>query len=88
MSITLSAEQEMFIQSQIALGQYKTPSQVIDAALELLELGNAASPAHHLDASALRQQVMEGLAQAKRGDFVSQDDVGHLLHRGNNSQCR
>ena len=37
MNITLSPEQEKFIQSQIARGKYTNIQQVIDSALKLLE---------------------------------------------------
>ncbi len=82
MSLTLSVEQEHLVQAQIATGQFQTPAQVIDAALDLLELGEAASPVYRTSAEVLRHSVTVGLAQAERGDFTSDEDVQTMLGSG------
>jgi Arc/MetJ-type ribon-helix-helix transcriptional regulator len=82
MSLTLSVEQEHLVQAQIATGQFQTPAQVIDAALDLLELGEAALPVFRTSAEVLRHSVTVGLAQAERGDFTLDEDVQTMLGNG------
>ena len=47
MNISLSPEQEKFIQSQIAKGKYTNIQQVIDSALKLLEKQEAIPAQFH-----------------------------------------
>ena len=65
MNITLSPEQEKFIQSQIARGKYTNIQQVIDSALKLLEKQDQ-NYEQWLDET--RQKVKVGLEQLERGD--------------------
>lgn len=67
MNITLSPEQEQFIQSQIARGKYTNIQQVIDCALKLLEKQDR-NYGQWLDET--RQKVKVGLEQLERGDKI------------------
>jgi antitoxin ParD1/3/4 len=72
MNITLSPEQEQFIQSQIATGKYTNIQQVIDSALKLLEKQDQ-NYEQWLDET--RQKVKVGLEQLERGDKVDGEVV-------------
>ena len=72
MNITLSSEQEQFIQSQIATGKYTNIQQVIDSALRLLEKQDQ-NYEQWLDET--RQKVKVGLEQLERGDKVDGEVV-------------
>ena len=72
MNITLSPEQEKFIQSQIARGKYTNIQQVIDSALKLLEKQDQ-NYEQWLDET--RQKVKVGLEQLERGDKVDGEVV-------------
>ena len=72
MNITLSSEQEQFIQSQIARGKYTNIQQVIDSALKLLEKQDR-NYEQWLDET--RQKVKVGLEQLESGDKVDGEVV-------------
>ena len=72
MNITLSPEQEKFIQSQIARGKYTNIQQVIDSALKFLEKQDQ-NYEQWLDET--RQKVKVGLEQLERGDKVDGEVV-------------
>ena len=72
MNITLSPEQEKFIQSQIARGKYTNIQQVIDSALKLLEKQDQ-NYEQWLDET--RQKVKVGLEQLETGDKVDGEVV-------------
>ncbi len=72
MNITLSREQEQFIQSQIARGKYTNIQQVIDSALKLLEKQDR-NYEQWLDET--RQKVKVGLEQLESGDKVDGEVV-------------
>ena len=72
MNITLSPEQEKFIQSQIARGKYTNIQQVIDSALKLLEKQDQ-NYEQWLDETL--QKVKVGLEQLERGDKVDGEVV-------------
>ena len=72
MNITLSPEQEKFIQSQIARGKYTNIQQVIDSALKMLEKQDQ-NYEQWLDET--RQKVKVGLEQLERGDKVDGEVV-------------
>ncbi len=72
MNITLSSEQEQFIQSQIATGKYTNIQQVIDSALKLLEKQDR-NYEQWLDET--RQKVKVGLGQLESGDKVDGEVV-------------
>ncbi len=72
MNITLSREQEQFIQSQIARGKYTNIQQVIDSALKLLEKQDR-NYEQWLDET--RQKVKVGLEQLESGDKVDGEIV-------------
>jgi antitoxin ParD1/3/4 len=66
MTITLQPEQEQFIQVQLATGRYASASEVIAAALALLEQRN------HYDrwVEDLRDKIDLAAAQLDRGEGV------------------
>ncbi|MDJ0508228.1 MAG: type II toxin-antitoxin system ParD family antitoxin [Crocosphaera sp.] len=72
MNITLSREQEQFIQSQIARGKYTNIQEVIDSALKLLEKQDQ-NYEQWLDET--RKKVKVGLEQLEKGDKVDGEVV-------------
>ncbi len=72
MNITLSPEQEQFIQSQIAKGKYTTIQQVIDSALKLLEKQDQS---YEQWLNETRQKVKVGFEQLERGEKVDGEIV-------------
>lgn len=76
MNITLSPEQEQFIQSQIERGIFATPEQAIAAALNLLERQNLDYEQWVTEA---RKKVDVGLKQLARGEKVPLESaLSHL----------
>ncbi|NPA43350.1 MAG: type II toxin-antitoxin system ParD family antitoxin [Chlorobi bacterium] len=75
-SISLGPHFEQFIQEQLASGRYKNASEVIRAALRLLE-------EEEMRLRALRLAVREGLESPEVPDF---DPVEHLKYLKNKSQ--
>lgn len=65
MNITLSPEQEKFIQSQIARGNYENVEQVIKEALMILEIINQENDQKRLEE--LREKIALGLEDVKQG---------------------
>ena len=59
MNITLSPEQEKFVQSQIARGNYQDVEQVIKEALTILEIINQENEQKRLEE--LRKKIALGL---------------------------
>lgn len=72
MNISLSPEQEKFVESQIAKGKYANTQQVVDSALKLLEKEEQ-SYQKWLDET--RQKVVVGLKQLERGEKVDGEVV-------------
>ncbi|MDJ0578482.1 type II toxin-antitoxin system ParD family antitoxin [Crocosphaera sp.] len=66
MNITLSPEQEKFIQSQIARGNYQDVEQVIKEALTILEIINQQNDQKRLEE--LKQKIALGLEDVKQGN--------------------
>lgn len=68
-SISLSEHFDGFIASQIEAGRYDTASEVVRAALRLLEEHETAYQQRKLDA--LRAHLDEGIVQLDKGQGVS-----------------
>ena len=68
MNITLSPEQEKFIQSQIARGNYQDVEQVIKEALTILEIINQENDQKRLEE--LRKKIALGLEDVKQGNVT------------------
>jgi antitoxin ParD1/3/4 len=72
MNITLSPEQEQFIQTQINKGKYTNSQQIIDKALELLA---KQEQEYEKWLNETRQKVQVGLEQLERGEKVDGEIV-------------
>ncbi len=72
MQITLRAEQEQFIQTQIQRGIYANPDQAIEMALKLLE---AQSLEHEQWANEVRSKVNEAAEELARGEGIPLETV-------------
>lgn len=80
MEISLSPEIKQFIEGQLALGAYTTPSEVVGDALRLLQLHDREREALVSD---LRQKITVGLEQIDRGETVEAAEVFDELRRRN-----
>lgn len=63
-NVVLTDSQDELVQALVASGRYQNASEAMRAGLRLLEHEEA-------QAADLRQGLVEGLEQAKRGDFAS-----------------
>jgi len=82
MELSLSSDLQQFVDQQIAIGAYGTPSEVVGDALRLLRL-------HELQRNALiedlREKVAVGIEQLDRGESYTADEVFGELRRRNAS---
>lgn len=69
-SISLSEEERLFVDSQIAAGKYADDSEILHAGLAALE--------RQQRLKALRELIAEGDADFERGAFVSFDTAGEI----------
>lgn len=84
MQVSISSEFQQFIEQQLALGKYTTPSEIVGEALRLLQ-------SHDRDAfvNDLRQKIAVGMDQLDRGDSVKADEVfKELRHRNLQFQAK
>ena len=75
--ITLTPELEKYIQSKIDSKMYKTASEVVSAALRVLE-------DHHVRFEAFKREMQAGLDQLDRGEYIEifdDKDEDALLER-------
>ncbi|MGK7880535.1 MAG: type II toxin-antitoxin system ParD family antitoxin [Crocosphaera sp.] len=77
MNITLSPEQEKFIQSQIARGNYQDVEQVIKEALTILEIINQENDQKRLEE--LKEKIALGLEDVKQGNVTDGELVFERL---------
>ncbi|CCQ63944.1 type II toxin-antitoxin system ParD family antitoxin [Crocosphaera watsonii] len=77
MNITLSPEQEKFIQSQIARGNYQDVEQVIKEALTILEIINQENDQKRLEE--LREKIALALEDVKQGNVTDGELVFERL---------
>jgi antitoxin ParD1/3/4 len=77
MSITLTSEQEKIIQDLLATGKFNSISEVIQAALHLLE---QESYSYQVWVEETREKVDEGIASLERGEGIDGETfVNQLL---------
>ncbi len=67
MSMTLTPEQEKIVQDLLATGRFHNVSEVIQAALHLLEEDNYA---HQVWVDETRTKIDEGIASLERGEGI------------------
>ncbi len=77
MNITLSPEQEKFIKSQIARGNYQDVEQVIKEALTILEIINQENDQKRLEE--LKEKIALGLEDVKQGNITDGELVFERL---------
>ncbi len=77
MNITLSPEQEKFIKSQIARGNYQDVEQVIKEALTILEIINQENDQKRLEE--LKEKIALGLEDVKQGNVTDGELVFERL---------
>ena len=80
MEVSISSEFQQFIERQVSLGAYTTPSEVIGDALRLLQLHDREREALVND---LRQKIAVGIEQLDRGDSIGAGEVFDELRRRN-----
>lgn len=80
LEVSISNEFQQFIQGQIALGAYTTPSEVVGDALRLLQLHERERESL---ASELRKKIAVGLEQLDRGESVASAEVFAELRQRN-----
>ena len=72
MDVRLTPELEMLVQAQVLSGRYNSASDVVRAALRLLEQRDKVLS---LRKSEIRDQVEEGWQSAQSGDLFDGDEV-------------
>lgn len=72
MNVSLKAEWEVFLQTQLASGDYDTASEVVRAGLRLLKHETEARQAK---IAAFRAAIAEGVEQVRRGELHDSTSV-------------
>jgi len=85
MNVSLTRELEEFIAEQVETGRYRSASEVVRAAVRLLELQVAETEAR---LEALRKAIEVGVAELDGGEGLQADDVFRdLLDRLSRSEA-
>jgi len=71
-NISLTAEQDAFVQEVVEAGEYQNASEAIRAALRVLQQRRQEDS---LRLKALRAQIKAGIDALERGDFAEVDDT-------------
>src|SRR5438309_1267071 len=71
MNISLTPELESFVSSRVASGRYQSASEVVRAALRLLEEQELTRKSAHREA---RTKIAAGLEQAERGELLDGEE--------------
>jgi len=71
-NISLTAEQDAFVESVVTAGEYQNASEAVRDALRVLQQRRREDA---LKLKALRAQIKAGVAALDRGDFVEVDDA-------------
>ncbi len=74
MNVSLTPELEKFVEDTVATGRYNSASEVVRAALRVLEQ-------EHEWLAYAKRKIEIGLQQAQEGKFVSQAEVEKLLDK-------
>lgn len=72
-NISLTAEQDAFVEEIVDAGEFQNASEAVRAALRLLKKQRAEDA---LRLQALRAQVREGVDALERGDYIELDEGG------------
>lgn len=78
MSISLSPKQQRYVDQLIESGQFQSTAEVIDRALDALQLQQALeldNGAAHEDLSALKAEIAHAMQQFQRGEGIELDRV-------------
>jgi antitoxin ParD1/3/4 len=78
MNVSLSAELENFVNDRVKSGSFKTPSDVINEALRVLQQREALI-AESVDR--LRKQVQTGIDQLNRGEWIDGEEAMEQLRQ-------
>jgi antitoxin ParD1/3/4 len=71
-NISLTAEQDAFVESVVKAGEYQNASEAVRDALRMLQQRRREDA---LKLKALRAQIKAGVDALERGDFVEVDDA-------------
>jgi len=80
MNISLTPELEQFIDSTVKKGRYSSPSEVIQAALRLLE---EREMERLLRLEELRKEIAIGIEHSEKGDIFDGEEVIRELRQEN-----
>lgn len=83
MNVTLSPELERFIHTQIASGKFASALEVIEASIQLLEEREQLYKGRFEE---LRQEVLVGIEQLDRGEYLDGRMVIESLRQKNQEQ--
>jgi antitoxin ParD1/3/4 len=72
-NISLTTEQDEFVESVVKSGEYQNASEAVRDALRALQQRRRED---ELKLKALRAQIRAGAEAIKRGEFISVDDAG------------
>lgn len=85
MNVSLTPDLEWFVTATVKSGMYKLPSEVIRAALRLLQTRAEGPPAR---LGRLRREIRIGIDQADRGDLFDGDGVFDALLKRRSAKRR
>ena len=85
MNVSLSPTLERMVEEKVKTGFYNSSSEVIRAALRLLEEQDRL---RRLKLENLRQEIALGIEQADRGDLLEGEEVFRKLHMKQRKQHR
>lgn len=77
MTVTLTSDQERFVQEQIRLGKYSSVEQMVAEGLRWVQSEEFIQK----NLESLRQQVDVGIAQLERGESSPAEDVFERLEK-------
>jgi antitoxin ParD1/3/4 len=80
MNVSLTPELEKFVAKEVGSGMYQTASEVIRAALRLLQSDKKARSIPKAQ-GALEKRLLEGIERLDRGEGVSADEVFKRLDK-------
>ena len=78
MNLSLTPDLERFVQRKVASGRYNSASEVVRAALRVLEENEQV---RQIEIANLRQKIQEGLDSLDRGESIDGDESLRRLRR-------
>jgi putative addiction module CopG family antidote len=79
LKVAITSKMEAFLNAKVAAGEFRSPGDVIRAAIRLLQQSEQTQA---LSLASIRAKLASGLAQAERGELKDGEAVFDSLERG------